>query len=270
MQGNRGNASACGITLGRVASHQPRDILEWGWIWASLHRTTLTNWGTSCPAFLLESVQAMHAFIVDRLVCHSILRTLVALQCKYRKRALRWLWSAAMASCSTGLLAFLSGTVPIQIINSILSGTKSITGVSTIPTISDGPGWLMVIVALIATVTTLSLIYKFSQVALESWEGPVTVNVNELAKQEQGENNISLLALAEVRRILAWKADPIASEVAINWQQKQSVAPSHHRGICSLVSCLSQPFLRRFFRRRVGAIDFKLGLAKFMFRIPSL
>jgi hypothetical protein len=131
---------------------------------------------------------------------------------------------AAMVSCATGLLAFLSGPLPIQIINTVLSGAKVATGISNIPLLPD-QSWFTTSLGFSATALSLFLIYKFSIIALKNWEGPVTVNVNELAKREQ-DNSIALLALAEMRRLLASKADPVASDVAVNWHQKQSDAPS--------------------------------------------
>ena len=40
-----------------------------------------------------------------------------------------------LASCAAGLLTFLSGPVPLQIINAVLSGTKSVTGFDWIPNV---------------------------------------------------------------------------------------------------------------------------------------
>jgi len=132
---------------------------------------------------------------------------------------------AAMVSCVAGLLAFLSGPLPIQILNAALSSVHSLASFSGAPVTIDGPNWLGMLIGFVATVAALFLIYKFAQSALITWEGPVTVNVNELAKYDQ-DNSISSLALSEIRRLLAREADPIASEIAVNWQQRQSEAPA--------------------------------------------
>ena len=132
---------------------------------------------------------------------------------------------AAMASCVAGLLAFLSGPIPIQLINALLSAARAATGIASIPKMADEPSWLTMLLGSAAAMLALVLIYKFAVTAIKHWDGPVTVNVNELAKRDQ-DNSISLLALAEVQRLLAAKADPLASEVAINWQQRHSDAPS--------------------------------------------
>jgi hypothetical protein len=67
-------------------------------------------------------------------------------------------------------------------------------------------------------------IYKLARATIENWDGPITLTVNELAKREE-DNNVALLALAEARRLIASKPDPLASDLAINWQQRQSDAP---------------------------------------------
>ena len=130
----------------------------------------------------------------------------------------------ALASCSIGLLTFMSGPLSVQIANALLSGARHVTGNPAIPTLIDGPNWYFAILGFLATVIISLLIYKFAVKALASWEGPITVSVNDLAKQEQ-DNNLSLLALTEAKRLIARKSDPIASDVAINWQQRQSEAP---------------------------------------------
>lgn len=132
---------------------------------------------------------------------------------------------ATLASCALALIAFTWGPIPIQIINAILSSIKNSTGIASIPASIDGPTWVSTLLGFFCTVFVLSLIYKFSIKTLIAWGGPVTVNVNELAKREQ-DNNLALLAFAEAQRLIASKPDPLASEVAINWQQKQSEAPS--------------------------------------------
>jgi hypothetical protein len=132
---------------------------------------------------------------------------------------------AAMVSCVVGLFAFLSGPIPIQIANAILSAARAATGIESIPKLADDPNWLTMLLGSAAAMMALVLIYKFSVTALRLWDGPVTITVNELAKHDQ-DNSIALLAFAEARRLLAAKGDPLASEVAINWQQRHSDAPS--------------------------------------------
>jgi len=78
----------------------------------------------------------------------------------------------------------------------------------------------MTLTALIAV-----LIFRFAVAAMSTWEGPVTVTVNELAKEHQ-DQGLLVLAYAEAKRIASGKEDRIASDAAINWQQKLSDAPS--------------------------------------------
>jgi NACHT domain-containing protein len=132
---------------------------------------------------------------------------------------------ATLASCAIALLTFISGPIPIQIINAGLSSIKSLTGIAVVPFSMDGPNWFAATIGFASTVIALLLIYSFSIRALVNWDGPVTVTVNELAKREL-DNSLAYLAFAEARRLVASKPDPLASETAINWQQKQSEAPS--------------------------------------------
>lgn len=132
---------------------------------------------------------------------------------------------AAMVTCSTALLAFLSTPVPIQVLNALIATIKGGFGYpSSSFQFSDG-GWFSTILAFAITVLVIYLIYKFAITAIINWDGPVTVNVNELAKREQ-DNSLTLLAFVELKRILSSQPDPLASDVAVNWQQKQSAAPA--------------------------------------------
>jgi hypothetical protein len=84
--------------------------------------------------------------------------------------------------------------------------------------------WFIALLGSTIIALTLLTIYLFATQAIRSWEGPVTVNVNELAKRER-DNNLGALAFAEISRLIRLRPDPIASNVAINWQQKLSPAP---------------------------------------------
>jgi hypothetical protein len=131
---------------------------------------------------------------------------------------------AAMVSCVFALMTVLSGPIPIQIFNATILGLNRILGTAFTPVATGEGGWLEAGLAFIATLFALSLIYRFSIGTIRSWEGPITVNVNELAKREY-DNNIIMLALAELKTILRAGTDPIASDVAVNWEQRQSEAP---------------------------------------------
>ncbi len=127
----------------------------------------------------------------------------------------------AMTTCAMGLVAFLSGPAPVQIINAV----SVALGLRSVSTATEGPGWFSATLGFLLTMAVVWLIYRFSSRALLTWEGPITVNVNDLAKREQ-DNNLVLLALAEFGRFVQRKSDPIASDAAINWKQRQSEAPA--------------------------------------------
>ena len=130
----------------------------------------------------------------------------------------------ALATCAAALLTFLSGSLPLQAINIALPFVKELTGL-TIPTaIGESPGIISIAAALLCTTLAMLLIYRFAVTTIKHWEGPITVTVNELAKLEQ-DRNLGLLAFTEAQRLLLRKRDPVASDVAVNWEQKQSEAP---------------------------------------------
>jgi hypothetical protein len=133
--------------------------------------------------------------------------------------------SATLASCLFALLTFLAGFAPVWIGNVILSRTKVIVGSSGTEASANQVSGSTALFATVATVAALFFIYRFAIRAIRNWDGPITVNVNELVKQEK-DNSLSLLALAEMRRLITLRPDPIASEAAVNWKQKQSEAPS--------------------------------------------
>jgi hypothetical protein len=66
--------------------------------------------------------------------------------------------------------------------------------------------------------------YKLGRLTILRWDGPTTLIVNDLAKNEN-DNDVRLLALAELKRLVARRADPPASEVVVNWRQRISDPP---------------------------------------------
>src|SRR5260221_8550679 len=133
--------------------------------------------------------------------------------------------SATLASCLIAFLSFLSGAGPVWIGNQILSGTRVVLGKSVVSDESANIGWFVALAGVIGFVVAIIVIYRFSYHAIRSWEGPVTATVNELAKRDQ-DSSLSLLALAELRRLLIGRPDPVVSDVAVNWQQRLSDPPS--------------------------------------------
>lgn len=133
--------------------------------------------------------------------------------------------SATLASCLIAFLSFLSGSGPVWIGNQILSGAKVVIGRSAAPAASANIGWLVGLAGLIGFVVAIIAIYRFSYHAIRSWDGPVTMTVNELAKRDL-DTSLPLLAWAELRRLLIGRSDPVVSDVAVNWQQRLNEAPS--------------------------------------------
>ena len=125
----------------------------------------------------------------------------------------------ALVTCFLSGMSLISGSVPLQITNAILS----YLGGATVPVLAEGTvSWF---VGAILTTLVMVLIFQFSITTIRHWEGAVTVAVNDLAKECQ-DNNLALLAFAEFKRLALAKADPLASDVAVNWQQKLTEAPT--------------------------------------------
>ena len=131
----------------------------------------------------------------------------------------------AMSSAFLAFLRFGSGPEPASLTNSLLSSIRGLTGWNSIPASANDSGWFVALAAGLVTIVLLVCMFKLGKTTILSWEGPVTVSVNELAKRQQ-DNDIAMLAFAEFRRLLARKPDPIASDVAVNWQQKISDPPN--------------------------------------------
>jgi hypothetical protein len=131
---------------------------------------------------------------------------------------------ATLGACAGALLTFLSGPVAIQVANAILNAAKEATGFAWIPLLADTPGPFAMGLGFCSTVVAVFLIYRFSTRAIRTWEGPVTLTVNELANQDQ-DNNLLLLVQAELARLISRRRDEKANPAAINWQQRQREAP---------------------------------------------
>jgi hypothetical protein len=131
---------------------------------------------------------------------------------------------ATLTSCLIALLNFLSGSGPTQTGSKIISAMRYMTGTTQIASPRE-VGWLIAGLGTVGTVLAFFFIFRFSIHAIRNWDGPVTVNVNELAKRDQ-DDSLRLLALAELKRLITLKPDPPASDTAVNWRQRQREAPS--------------------------------------------
>src|ERR1700733_13865683 len=97
-------------------------------------------------------------------------------------------------------------------------------------------------------------IHKIGRLTILRWDGPTTLIVNDLAKNEN-DNDVRLLALAEFKRLLARRPDPPASEVIVNWRQKLSDPRTLSHGICLSGRSSMSHFRKRRFMRLDGAIS---------------
>jgi hypothetical protein len=93
------------------------------------------------------------------------------------------------------------------------------TGVSLLAEPPPAMSMIATCALLIIYVVAMYLFYKIARVTILRWEGPITVTVNELAKNET-DNDLHLLALAELRRLFAGRPDPLANDEVVNWRQK--------------------------------------------------
>src|SRR5262249_2590565 len=106
---------------------------------------------------------------------------------------------ATIASCLFAFLAFASGSGYVQVINTALPRFKYTMGLQQLPDSINPPDSFSMFLGVVVTVIVAVLIYRFSAKALATWEGPVTINVNELAKRDQ-DNSLPLLAYTELQR----------------------------------------------------------------------
>ena len=98
------------------------------------------------------------------------------------------------------------------------------TGWSLSPEKAPALGGTVTVALVVMYLFVIYFSYKIGQLTIQRWEGPTTLIVNDLAKNDN-DNDIRLLAFAELTRLLARKPDPLASEVVVNWRQKISDPP---------------------------------------------
>jgi hypothetical protein len=131
----------------------------------------------------------------------------------------------ALLTCLMAFMALVTGPLPLSVANAVLRYVANITGNEAIPAVYEAPGALITTLAFFITVFVAALIARFAGLSIRSWEGPVTVAVNDLAR-ENLDNNLIVLALTEARLVLSRKKDPPADQSAIGWQQKLNESPS--------------------------------------------
>jgi flagellin-like protein len=86
---------------------------------------------------------------------------------------------ATLVSFVTVGLKFLTGSGPFKVSSTILFVVREQTGVDTI----TPPNWFVLSLGVFLISLALILIYLLALNTIQNWRGPITVNVNELAKQ---------------------------------------------------------------------------------------
>jgi hypothetical protein len=131
---------------------------------------------------------------------------------------------AAMTTSSALFLKVAFGSEIPNWQTRLLKGLDNETGLGISSMPAPVINWAAVFTSAVLYCLLLILIYKIGKVTIKRWDGPVTVTVNDLAKNDL-DNNVTLLALAEFRRLLSRRSDPLASEIAVNWRQRITEPP---------------------------------------------
>ncbi|MER8700438.1 NACHT domain-containing protein [Mesorhizobium sp. M1273] len=126
--------------------------------------------------------------------------------------------------CFLSLLNFLSGSVFLEIISTILVVTNQVAGRQVVTTIPPGPPYLYGVLGVAVAFLVVGAIWRFGERAILSWDTRPTITVSELAKQNR-DNSLIFLAFAEATRIVRRHPDLIASDAALNWKQQTAEAP---------------------------------------------
>lgn len=130
----------------------------------------------------------------------------------------------SLITCLSLFLRFLfAGSLP-GTVNAALTLFDYLLGLHTSPANTVAISAVACFLAAAVTVVIVVLIYRTGTHTIRNWDGPVTVTVNELAKANL-DNDMLRLARAEFIRILARKTDPLASDIAVNWQRHIASPP---------------------------------------------
>lgn len=70
----------------------------------------------------------------------------------------------------------------------------------------------------------LFVLYRIAHTCIIHWDGPTTITVNNLAKENK-DTHIFSLAASEFARLLSGQRDQLASDAAINWKHQLAVPP---------------------------------------------
>jgi hypothetical protein len=121
-------------------------------------------------------------------------------------------------------LSSLSGPTWLPVANVVLKAARESTELTWIPELAGHArapcNGVRLLYNRLGDVSDLP-VFRHSH---QNWDGPVTVTVNELAKQDQESNPVPL-ARAELIRRLSRQPDPVAGNAAANWRKKLGNPP---------------------------------------------
>ena len=130
----------------------------------------------------------------------------------------------SMAALTALFLKTITGSEQSKVQTLLFDIVDKETGWSLSPGTAPALSGIVTVALVAMYLFVIFLFYKIGRLTILRWEGPTTLIVNDLAKNEN-ENDVRLLALAEVRRLLARRPDPPASDVVVNWRQKITTPP---------------------------------------------
>ena len=165
---------------------------------------------------------------------------------------------ASMAALTALFIKTITGPETSKVQTLLFDVVDKDTGWSLSPETTTALGGGVTICLVIMYLFAVFLFYKIGRLTILRWDGPTTLIVNDLAKNEN-DNDVRLLALAEFKRLLARRPDPPASEVIVNWRQKLSDPRTLSNGICLSGRSSMSHFRKRRFMRLDGAISGESG-----------
>ena len=120
----------------------------------------------------------------------------------------------SMAALTALFLKTITGSEQSKVQTLLFDIVDKETGWSLSPGTAPALSGIVTVALVAMYLFVIFLFYKIGRLTILRWEGPTTLIVNNLAKNEN-ENDVRLLALAEVRRLLARRPDPPASDVVV-------------------------------------------------------
>jgi hypothetical protein len=127
--------------------------------------------------------------------------------------------AAILVSYWTGFAKFVL-TPDKSILAKLLTVMFSSSTGWSVPSDAEQPiSWILALIAAIVICVLSFLTVTLATETVKHWNGPTTLLVNELAKDER-DNQILSLAKEELLRLYRRRPDPPVSDVAVDWRQK--------------------------------------------------